>query len=137
MFNLTLNSLELNIKMIIYLFYLFFTTSVWQKFGFKRSCHTLVKILFLLSNTNMCILHYFRKPKSTSISPHNFYSTLCNKRKPLNCSIQFHLYWSCNITTVSFICFRLWHKTHSIQKPIEELKHPCAQTPKVQPVTLN
>ena len=36
-----------------------------------------------------------------------------------------------------FICFWLQHKAHSIQKPIEELKHPCAQTPKVKPVTLN
>ena len=60
--------------MIIYLFHFCFTTSVGPKNGFKKSC-------FRCPVQNTCIT-IFGKPKSTSISPHNFYSTLCNKESP-------------------------------------------------------
>ena len=71
----------------------------------------IINLVFVVQYKIHVFYTIFRKP---SISPHNFYSTLYNKRKPLNCSIQFHPYWSCNITTVPFIRFWLWHKARSI-----------------------
>jgi len=55
--------------MIICLFYFCFTTSVWPKNGFKKSCHTLVKILFLLSNRKyMYFTLFLENPKVQALA---------------------------------------------------------------------
>jgi len=57
-------------------------------FGFQYNIHV------------VCTIN--RKYKSTSISTHNLYGTLCNKRKPLKYT-QFHPYCCCNVTTAWLI----------------------------------
>ena len=65
MFNFTLNwTLKWS-----YICFIFFTTSVWPKIGFKKSCHTLVKILFLLSNTKyMYFTLFLENPKVQTLA---------------------------------------------------------------------
>jgi len=129
--------------MHISVLFLFYYLSLAKKLVLKTLSYPCQSLVFGVQYKIHVFYTTFRKPKSTNISPHNFYSILCNKRKPLNCFIQFHPYWSCNITTVPFICCRLQHKVHSIQKPIEELKQsPVCANPKSttcypQPNSLN
>ena len=52
---------------------------------------------------NTCILYHFTECQRASIAIHNFYSTLCNKRKPLNYSTQFHPNKCCEATMARVI----------------------------------
>jgi len=66
--------------------------------------------IFSFPIQNTCILHDNTKCKSTSVSTHNFYSIIYNKRKLLNYSIRYNPNCCCNITIVRFICCWLQHE---------------------------
>ena len=53
--------------MIKYQLYLHLTTSTWPKKNFKKTCHNLVKILFLLSNTKY--MRFAPKTENTKEQP--------------------------------------------------------------------
>ena len=78
---------------------------------------------------NTCILYHFkdRKHKSTTTWIH-LCNTLCNKRLPLNYSIQCLPYWSCNSSTVTAIHCWLWYNAHSLTKSIDRFYYPGGKT---------
>jgi len=88
----------------------------------------------LMNSHFPCILHNTKH----SISTHNLYSTLCNKRKrPFNCSIRCHPKFCSNITIVTIINCWLQHNICSIQSSIEEFNCLGGQTQKLQLFTLS
>ena len=67
-------------RFTVYFIAIHFTISTWSK---KKVLKNLVNTLFKHFSCpieNTCIYTNFREHNKTTISTHNFYSTLCNKR---------------------------------------------------------
>ena len=71
--------------MIKYQLYFHLTTSTWPKKNFKKTCHNLVKILFLLSNTKY--MYFAPKTENTKVqalAPIISITHYATKESPIN-----------------------------------------------------
>ena len=71
--------------MIKYQLYFHLTTSTWPKKNFKKTCHNLVKILFLLSNTKY--MRFAPKTENTKVqalAPMISITHYATKESPIN-----------------------------------------------------